>query len=574
MPVSPLVVLSLLSGVLCLVSGWLVRGRWAKPGALWFQIGALASACWSIGYGVGLLVFDSRLRQLFEIPIWLGHGVGPVAFFLFVAAYTGRRTILDRPIVAGLFVVPAITMVAVLTSGEHALMWTDYRIDAALGAATVTYEKQPWLYVHKAYSYAVLLAAGAILLAVLVDRDALYTIQATLLMGVVVSLGAGSLAWVIGIGPYPQVTTTPLLFGWVFAIAAAVFFRAPLFDSPPAARRLGRERLLSEFGDGVVVVDDEGRIVEANPAAIALLGSAADDDLVGRSIDEIGGVPADSAESSIPLEQGRHRVELQTASGRQPFEITISPVRDESGSLLGRTLVFQDVSEETRRRQQLSVLNRVLRHNLRNDMTVVRAFAEELADSAPDERRADMAETILEEADGLLSLGEQARTIEESLADPDRPVEPIELEPIVDDVVEPYRDSAEVTVDVPEGYVLETDPRSLAAVLTAAVDNAVEHSSADRPAVTIAANHDAGRARITVSDDGPGIPDHELEPIRAGTETDLEHGSGLGLWLITWGAGSLGGEVSFHTGDDAGPGDGGTTIELELPGTDTSEQSP
>src|SRR6056297_2575751 len=142
MPVSPLVVLSLLSGVLCLVSGWLVRGRWAKPGALWFQLGAAASACWSVGYGVGLLVFDPELRRLFEIPIWLGHGVAPVAFFLFVAAYTGRRAILDRPVVVGLFVVPAITMVAVLTSGEHALMWTDYRIDAAFGAATVTYEKQ------------------------------------------------------------------------------------------------------------------------------------------------------------------------------------------------------------------------------------------------------------------------------------------------------------------------------------------------------------------------------------------------------------------------------------------------
>jgi signal transduction histidine kinase len=457
----------------------------------------------------------------------------------------------------------------------------------------------------------VLLAAGPILLEVIVERDALYTVQALLLVGVVASLGAGSVAWVTGVGPYPQVTTTPLLFGWVFAIASAVFFRAPLFDSPPAARRLGRERLLSEFADGVVVIDDEGRIVEANPAATDLLAPAGDDGLVGRSLDDLGVDGADAGRggedagrsgedagrsgedagrggegadrgggssdgggvgtASIPLAEGRHRVSLATDSGPQPFEITVSPVRGESGTLLGHTLVFQDVSEETRRRQQLSVLNRVLRHNLRNDMTVVRAYAEELSD-VEDERRAEMAETILEEADGLLSLGEQARTIEESLSQPDRSTQPVDLGGLIAEVVEPYRDRAAVTVDVPADLQLDTDPRSLAAVLTAAVDNAVEHSAAGEPTVAISATADGDRATIAVADDGPGIPEHELEPIRSGTETDLEHGSGLGLWLITWGAGSLGGEVTFRTGGDdvaaadtGTAGDGGTTVELAIP---------
>ncbi|GAB3684582.1 hypothetical protein GCM10028857_13770 [Salinarchaeum chitinilyticum] len=571
MSVSPLVVLSLVSGALCLASGWMVRGRWAKPGSVWFQIGAGASAVWSIGYGAGLLVFDPGLRRLFEIPIWLGHGVAPVAFLLFVAGYTGRRALLDRPIVLGLLVVPAITMVAVITSGEHALMWTDYRVDEAFGAATVTYEKQPWLYVHKAYSYAVLLAAGAILLEVIVEREALYTVQAVSLIGVVVALGAGSLAWVLELGPYPQVTTTPLLFGLVYAVATAVFFRSPLFDSPPAARRLGRERLLAEFGDGVVVVDDGGRIVETNPAAVELLGSGNDGELVGRSIDELGQTAVtderDDARrvdgETIPLDEGRHRVLLATKSGKQPFEITVSPVRGDGGSLLGHTLVFQDVSEETRRRQQLSVLNRVLRHNLRNDMTVVRAYGEELAET-DDPERAAMAATIVDEADGLLSLGEQARTIEEALADPDRNAQTVDLRALVDSVVAPYRDRADVVVDVPEGYALETDSQSLEAVITAAVDNAVEHgrnsaADGDRPGVTIAANHDGNWATITISDDGPGIPEHELEPIRAGSETDLEHGSGLGLWLVTWGAGSLGGEATFDVDDS------GTTVEIRLP---------
>jgi signal transduction histidine kinase len=69
-----------------------------------------------------------------------------------------------------------------------------------------------------------------------------------------------------------------------------------------------------------------------------------------------------------------------------------------------------------------------------------------------------------------------------------------------------------------------------------------------------------------VSDDGPGIPEAELETIRAGQETDLQHTSGLGLWVVTWGATLLGAEVDF----DAGPE--GTTVTVALP--DRSDGSP
>jgi signal transduction histidine kinase len=48
--------------------------------------------------------------------------------------------------------------------------------------------------------------------------------------------------------------------------------------------------------------------------------------------------------------------------------------------------------------------------------------------------------------------------------------------------------------------------------------------------------------------------------IEEGKETDLEHGSGIGLWLVEWGATALGGDVSYETGPE------GTTATVELPG--------
>jgi signal transduction histidine kinase len=64
---------------------------------------------------------------------------------------------------------------------------------------------------------------------------------------------------------------------------------------------------------------------------------------------------------------------------------------------------------------------------------------------------------------------------------------------------------------------------------------------------------------VTVADDGPGIPEHELA-VLTGDEpiTQLSHGSGLGLWLVIWLAESYGGHVRF--GDD-----GGTTVTVTIP---------
>lgn len=57
---------------------------------------------------------------------------------------------------------------------------------------------------------------------------------------------------------------------------------------------------------------------------------------------------------------------------------------------------------------------------------------------------------------------------------------------------------------------------------------------------------------MTVSDNGPGIPPHELETLRRGHETKLDHGSSLGLWLIQWAVDGSDGELAFESNDPRG----------------------
>jgi signal transduction histidine kinase len=64
--------------------------------------------------------------------------------------------------------------------------------------------------------------------------------------------------------------------------------------------------------------------------------------------------------------------------------------------------------------------------------------------------------------------------------------------------------------------------------------------------------------RLTVADDGPGIPKAEIEVIEEGQETPLEHASGLGLWLVQHVVEQSGGDVEFEVED-------GTRVHLTLP---------
>jgi Signal transduction histidine kinase len=63
---------------------------------------------------------------------------------------------------------------------------------------------------------------------------------------------------------------------------------------------------------------------------------------------------------------------------------------------------------------------------------------------------------------------------------------------------------------------------------------------------------------VTIVDDGPGIPEEELMPIKAETETHLQHGRGLGLWQLRWCVDNLNGQLSFKT-------DAGTAVRITVP---------
>ncbi len=232
-----------------------------------------------------------------------------------------------------------------------------------------------------------------------------------------------------------------------------------------------------------------------------------------------------------------------------------------------------DVTNERRDNQRLTVLNRVIRHNIANDVTVIQAHADLLADDVgastedffrdqADSEHHEHVRTIAETARELAETSEKARTIERVLADtPSR--RRIELEELVASVAESI-DAAypevEVRYDVP-AEPMRTDPDRLRLVLEELVENAIAHHDEADPTIEIASEAEpAGGVRLAVIDDGPGIPSFERTVLTNAEETPLQHGSGIGLWMVHWFVEQLGGRITI---EDLEPH--GTRVELVLP---------
>ncbi|MFB6152656.1 MAG: sensor histidine kinase [Halodesulfurarchaeum sp.] len=225
--------------------------------------------------------------------------------------------------------------------------------------------------------------------------------------------------------------------------------------------------------------------------------------------------------------------------------------------------VSQRLAVERERAQnlstRLSVLNRVLRHDIRTNVTIIKGHANQLLRGEDDPHEA--ARIIRERADGLHELSEQARRIEDYLSDMQAEQRAIDLPLVIRESVESLRDEfpqATIETDLPEHVVTQSSPM-LGEAIEHLVRNGLEHNG-ESPWVRVEGTLTGANVRLIIEDDGPGVPTSEIEVLEQGEETAMEHTSGIGLWVAKWVIEASGGELTIDDRDPAG-----TTVTVTLP---------
>lgn len=332
-----------------------------------------------------------------------------------------------------------------------------------------------------------------------------------------------------------------------------------LFGSTPAAGNVGSERVLDSMDDAVVMLDEYGQVLRLNDCAVRTFDRT-ESAAVGKPFEELTGYELSALPANEPLS-------IETTDGIRQFELARSPVSDRWGDQRGEVLVLRDVTNRLTREQRLQVLNRVLRHNLRNNASNIIARAELIKEQdAPSET--ESASKIIDSTKTLVGTAERAREIERMMdAGGQREQTTLSwiIDRITDDISQDYP-AVEVTTALPEGASIDANATVLEVVLKNLVENAAEHNDADQPIVVISADRrQDGSFRISIADNGPGIPEFERKVIETGREDQLDHGSGLGLWAAHWGTMQLGGTLSISDNDPRG-----SIVSITVPPRDHS----
>ena len=547
-----------------------LRRHRGRPGVDWFLGVFAAQATWCLSYGAGLLVDQRLVRAALEATTWIGIVWTGIAFLGFALGYTGRSDVRRSRLFTAVLGFGALSTLLVATNATHGLVWTGLQIDPVFGVSTVSYTLGPWAVLVVAVE-TVLVASGVFLLVdTLLSYGPLYKRESAAVALSSLPPGLALVGWALGVGPTPQLQLAPVLFVPHVLLDAYAFRRAAMFERHPTTSRAAERTAIDDLDDPVAVLALDRRVVRLNPAAERVFGyetEAARE----RPIDEVVDAPID-------LETDGATVGLDVDGVTRSYQLSVSRLTDPSAAHVGYTVVLSDVTERERRRQRLEVLTRVLRHNLRNDAGVLTGYGALLADRLDDRELVKMADAIERRADALAGLGEKASTVDSVLA-AGTPVT-VDVREEADAVVTAARErepnaSIECVVD-DSTTTIHARRDAVRAMLENTVENAIEHHDGEGTErddggvwvrVTLrTATADAGDdpnpadLEIVVEDDGPGIPDHEVAAIESGRETALEHGSGLGLWVIEWSASTLGAAVTYT---DRTPR--GTRVTIRLP---------
>ena len=351
-----------------------------------------------------------------------------------------------------------------------------------------------------------------------------------------------------------------------------------------ARLRARLEALTSSMSDGLVAVNPDGKVVTFNPAAQQLVGRDITE-VLGLPLDQVlvGHAPGDQAPSEAlgaydSEERRAVQLLLERGDGKfVPTAVTAAPVHDAADDqVLGRVFVLRDVTREVEVERMKSEFLSNVSHELRTPLTPIKGYAEVLA------RRDVGAEATRKFADQILDSTARLERIVATIVDfaaldsgrlELRP-EPVGLDELVSSLLTEWRAAypgrefrRRVERDLPPAYV---DVSMLRRCLDELVSNAVKFSPDGGPVSLHVSRtgHSDGHPyiRMSVRDQGVGIEPEMAARIFSdfyqGDASETRHygGLGLGLALVRRIIEGMHGHVEL----DSTPG-AGATFHLLLP---------
>jgi len=512
------------TGIITLLLSIYSWKRRSVPGTFWFSLLMFAAAEWCLTFSLELLVADPSLKVFVGKFQYLGIvSIAPL-MLLFVAGYTRNDGWTKDTKALLLWVVPAITVVLVFTNEMHGLVWPEIVPAVTDGTFVMVYASGPAALVSIAYSYVLAVASVSLLVFTLVRSSRIYRRQIWLLILCTIIFLLSDLIDIFSLSPVPGLDLDPLALGICGIIVFEGAIRYRLLDIAPVVYH----NLYSAMHAGVIAVDNNGNVIECNPAARQYLGlpeAAGNYTLTGS---------APSLADLIRTAETDTGRQYEFSAGipeKKWFGAHVSLLRDYSGNPYGRLVIFHDIStckkaqEDLREaHNKLSILSSVTRHDILNNLTALDMYLDLCRERVTEPSALGYFKHLQETSQTIRTHIEFMQYYEETGG---KSAGWYDLRATVLEAAAAHS-FREVRITLEDGDVeIYADPL-IGKVFYNLIDNAISHGGHVTRCTVAAEETDDGLV-IAFADDGKGIPATDKEKI-----FNRGYGShtGLGLFLI------------------------------------------
>lgn len=320
----------------------LLWGRRAIPGALPLFWAMAAATWWAATAGLEAAAVAAPAKVLLSQFSYLGIAPLPVCYLVFALRYARPDRHLQRSALAALALVPAATVLAAFTNGAHGWLWVGFSPDPDRNL--LIYRHGPAFYLFVAYAYLLVVVVAAVLTMTAVRGARFYGSQAIVLIASSLAPVLFNVLYVVGRSPVPGLDLAPTVFSASGLLLSLGLYRYGLFRIVP----VGRDLVVDQLDDGVVVVGADGAVADANARAWELLGGAE------SARERVEG------EARAWAAAGAANVERAWQVDGRDLEVRLSPITAPTGLRVGGTVLVRDVTERLRIERELAETRRSL----------------------------------------------------------------------------------------------------------------------------------------------------------------------------------------------------------------------
>ncbi len=579
------VLASLGAGVLATGVGIYTWRKRAAPGAKMIAIIALAGALWAFCNIFQVITTDLAAMLFWEGVKTIGIVTIPVAWIALSLEYSGHGGLMTRRFWVLACLEPCASIVLTWTGHLHGLVHVSPRVDMSGPFPYLEYELGAGFMVALVYGYLLLGLGAALITWKLLHLSRLYYPQTAAILAAMILPMISHIVWSAGLLPFPALDLTPILFSLSSLLIAWAVLRQGLLGIVP----LALDSAVRSMNDGVIVLDEEDRVVHLNPAMEQMVGQKTID-VRGFPVEQLLSGWSELRDIALGREYGRKEIARSEKTNYPYYEVHIAPLRDKSDNLVGTLFVLHNITDirhaqeelqqhaiELRaRNEELDAYAHTVAHGLKNVLHLIVGHCGLLMASRS-EMSHEKIQTTLEQVD---SAAQKMNGIIESLMllsgirKETITLEPLVMASIIDEVKNRLRAMIEgyhADIVLPEAWPTAVGYAPwIEEVWDNYISNAIKYGGSP-PCVYLGGEEtEDGMVRFWVRDNGDGIPEEKRPLIfssfaSGGAKGPTGHG--LGLSIVERIVKRLGGTVALESSSDSG-----STFTFTLPSVNRAEE--